>query len=450
MTISTLYNSTNHPLTWDKVNETLKVIDDNFTFVSSQATTGVLQNLSQDITPNSVGTFDLGTPTQRWDNVYANSLSVSSLIANVTGDLKGSVFADDSSIIVDGVNGKITGEVTGTISSTNWMASSDSYLTIANGGATGPGPIQIVASANLDLTSGTNNDIKMSPHGSGRVKVSDGGLGIVEAATFIGHADQTMYLSSKTAGSESTHITLNSTSGVQTTLYGAVDFVSGGSVDFTGSTIVGTIQGNTQGTHTGGVIGNVLGNIDGDVTGSVYSEDSSGVLVDGLHGVLNTHKLDQVGATDGQALVWDAGNNRWQPGAAAGGGGTGLGSRTTKSASTSSIADGVISNTNILGAFSAYMVLKLQVDGASWVRVYTDAASRTADASRIETDDPAPGAGVVVETITTGADTILISPAVLGFNDESPVTDVIPIAVKNKSGITRTFTVTLTLIQLEA
>ena len=201
------------------------------------------------------------------------------------GNLSGSVFADDSTLLVDGVNGKITGEVTGTISSINWMASSDSYLTIANGGATGPAPIQIVASANLDLTSGNNNDIIMSPHGSGRVKVSDGGLGIVEAATFIGHADQTMYLSSKTTGTESTHITLNSTSGVQTTLFGAVDFVSGGSVDFTGSTVTGL-------------------NVTGDVKGSVFADDST-LLVDAVAGkiVADVETLGTVTA----ALV-DAGN----------------------------------------------------------------------------------------------------------------------------------------------
>ena len=96
------------------------------------------------------------------------------------------------------------------------------------------------------------------------------------------------------------------------------------------------------------------------------------------------------------------------------------------------------------------MVMKIEVDAAAWVRIYTDTASRTADASRVETADPAPGAGVVVETITTGADIILISPAVLGFNNENPVTDVIPIAVKNKSGTAQAITVTLTLLQLEA
>ena len=134
------------------------------------------------------------------------------------GDLQGSVFADDSTLLVDGVGGTIAGP----ISSINWMAASDSYLTISNGGSTGPGPIQIVASANLNLSSGTNNDINITPHGSGRVKVSDGAFGIVEAANFIGHADETMYLSSKTTGAQSTHIALNSTSGVATTMYGDV------------------------------------------------------------------------------------------------------------------------------------------------------------------------------------------------------------------------------------
>jgi hypothetical protein len=175
----------------------------------------------------------------------------------ITGDITGSVFADDSTLLVDGVGGTIAGP----ISSINWMAASDSYLTISNGGATGPGPIQIVASANLDLSSGTNNDINITPHGSGRVKVGSGGLGIVEAANFIGHADQTMYLSSIAGPTESTHITLNSTSGVQTSLYGAVDFVSGGSVDFTGATVTGlpyaTVANTTAGSVTL-VVGNVM------------------------------------------------------------------------------------------------------------------------------------------------------------------------------------------------
>ena len=178
-----------------------------------------------------------GTEAANWDTAFAwgdhstagyapqattyTKVEVDAAIAAVdpfSGDVTGSVFADDSTLLVDGVGGTIAGP----ISSINWMAASDSYLTISNGGSTGPGPIQIVASANLDLSSGTNNDINITPHGSGRVKVSDGAFGIVEAANFIGHADETMYLSSKTTSAESTHIALDSTSGVATTMYGDV------------------------------------------------------------------------------------------------------------------------------------------------------------------------------------------------------------------------------------
>ena len=239
--------------------------------VISISTNQVLKWTGATFTNSNIAFSELtGTPTTLLGYGITNAYTKAEVDAQIsapTGDLTGSVFADDSTVLVDGVNGKITGEVTGTISSTNWMASSDSYLTISNGGATGPGPIQIVASANLDLASGNNNDINMSPHGSGRVKVSDGGLGIVEAATFIGHADETMYLSSKTTGAQSTHITLNSTSGVQTTLFGAVDFVSGGSVDFTGSTVTGL-------------------NVTGDITGSVFGDDST-LIVDGVNNTIN-------------------------------------------------------------------------------------------------------------------------------------------------------------------
>ena len=62
------------------------------------------------------------------------------------------------------------------------------------------------------------------------VVIGSGVTGRLEAATFIGHADQTTYLSSQTTGSESTHIALRSTSGVETNIYGFSTFY--GSVRF--------------------------------------------------------------------------------------------------------------------------------------------------------------------------------------------------------------------------
>lgn len=88
------------------------------------------------------------------------------LTGSLVGDVKGSVFGDDSSVLVDSVNNNING----TIKSDTWSLSSDSYLTISNGGATGPGPIQIVASAQLDLRVGSG--YKVIAHGN--VEVENG------------------------------------------------------------------------------------------------------------------------------------------------------------------------------------------------------------------------------------------------------------------------------------
>ena len=57
------------------------------------------------------------------------------------------------------------------------------------------------------------------------------------------------------------------------------------------TTLTGNLTGDTQGSHTGGVVGNVIGNLtgavtgslDGTHTGSVFGDDSSALLVDGIN-----------------------------------------------------------------------------------------------------------------------------------------------------------------------
>ena len=75
--------------------------------------------------------------------------------------------------------------------------------------------------------------------------------------------------------------------------------------------------------------------------------------------------------------------------------------------------------------------------------------TRTADASRNINTDPANGSGVIAEVITTGAQTQLITPATIGFNDDNPVATTIYAKVVNKSGSTQNITATLTILQLE-
>ena len=134
--------------------------------------------------------------------------------------------------------------------------------------------------------------------------------------------------------------------------------------------------------------------------------------------------------------------------AAAGGGGS-LPSRTSPSQATSSIANGASANIDITG-FKGYALYTITTSAAAWVTLYTDGTSRTADSSRTENTDPLPDAGVIAEVITTGAQTVKLSPGTIGYNLESTPTTNIPVTVRNKSGSAAVITVALQILQLEA
>jgi hypothetical protein len=161
------------------------------------------------------------------------------------------------------------------------------------------------------------------------------------------------------------------------------------------------------------------------------------------------------GGTTGQVLTkmsdvdYDA---DWQdvPGGGSGGTGTGLDSRGTASAITSSIASDATANIQITG-FKSYVLYKVVTDYPAWVRIYTDSTVRTSDASRLEGNDPTPGSGVIAEVITSSGNlSQLISPGVIGFNNDGTPSTTIYLAVTNKDTVSRAITVTLTLLQLEA
>jgi len=132
-----------------------------------------------------------------------------------------------------------------------------------------------------------------------------------------------------------------------------------------------------------------------------------------------------------------------------GGGGSGLQARTTANAATGSIADGASANIQIVAA-KTYALQKIQTSAAAWVTLYVSDAARTADASRNETTDPLPGAGVIAEVITSDGATQNITPGTLGWNDEATPTTDAYLKVVNKSGSAQAITVTLHFVALEA
>lgn len=130
------------------------------------------------------------------------------------------------------------------------------------------------------------------------------------------------------------------------------------------------------------------------------------------------------------------------------GSGTGLQSRDALSGTTTSIADNASAELNITG-YKSYSLYKIETSHAAWVRIYTDDAARDQDRTRSENVDPLPGSGVIAEVSTSGAETVLLTPGVIGFNNDSPVGTTIYAEVTNRSGSSAAITVTLTALRLE-
>jgi hypothetical protein len=128
---------------------------------------------------------------------------------------------------------------------------------------------------------------------------------------------------------------------------------------------------------------------------------------------------------------------------------SGLSSRLTFAASAASLASGSTATIEIAG-YKTYVLSKVATNYPAWVRVYTDSVSRTSDLYRDINYDPLPGTGVIVETISTsGSLSQVITPGVIGFNDDFTPVETVYLSVTNNDAVTRTVTVTLTLLQLE-
>lgn len=189
------------------------------------------------------------------------------------------------------------------------------------------------------------------------------------------------------------------------------------------------------------------------VTGSDLDMGTNKILFSNVYSTANT--LPAAGDYHGMfAHVHDTGKAYYAHGGAwirlanfdeVGSGGS-LQSRASKSSTASSLANGATANGTVDG-FKGYALYSIQTSHAAWVRVYISSAARTADASRAETSDPAPDAGVIAEVITAGAETVKFGPAILGYTDDASTN--VEIAVTNKSGSTNNVTVTLNLLKLE-
>jgi hypothetical protein len=239
-----------------------------------------------------------------------------------------------------------------------------------------------------------------------------------------------MYLTASSG--EATQLTLQMTNDADDEIHFRVPSINGVKINDYTVYHTGNLQG-VQGIASQGIQG---------IQGITGQQGVQGIASQGVQGIQGT------GGAGSQGVQGITGPQGIQ-GTSGGEGGSGMAARTTVAGTTSSLASGSTADLNITG-FKGYSLMAITVSAAAWVRLYVNGASRTADASRNQYTDPNPDAGVIVEVITGDSETILISPAVFGYNYETTPTTNIPCKVTYQGEGTSTVTVTLSLVQIEA
>ena len=307
------------------------------------------------------------------------------------------------------------------------------------------------------LEANVNNEVKLFFNGDEKIATTNTGVtvtGIVSATSFSG------------IGSNITGISTSNIVGYGIGLGGGgggsgisnvVEDTTpelGGNLNVNGKDIVSTSNGDIDFTPngTGAVVFKGVSGNGGNGAGRFKLNcevNSHGITIQGPpHSAGANYTLTLPNnIVNGQFLKTDAsGNLSWAA--------SGTASRTTTNASTGSIAQTASANITIPTPGKTFSLLKVAISAPAYVILYTDSTSRSNDASRSEGTDPTPGSGVLTEvsTTTSGASTFLMTPAVLGWNNDSTPANQIYAKVVNKRATSgsNAITVTLTSVALES
>ena len=224
--------------------------------------------------------------------------------------------------------------------------------------------------------------------------------------------------------------------------------LSGGTLDVAADSI-GFIDANDSNNSKKDSIANLVTAIAGTnitATNGVLSVAAPGTY---SNSDVDTH-LNTGSASSNQILSWDGSDYAWVADQTGGGGGGSGAVRVTETETTSSIANGSSASVQFATLGKSFSLQKVTVDKQCWVRIYSDTAARTADASRSQGTDPADGSGVIAEFIATGSGSteFKITPAISGWLDDSETE--VPVAIQNNSGSTGTVQCIIQALKLES
>ena len=316
---SNTYTINTNDIWFDTSNGTVKFRVSN---AWSGITTASDLTVTGDILPSADVTYDLGSPSKMWKDIYVGpgSLYVNGkkvieddsgaihITTDVNEDLKLSTTGTGTLKLISGNSISVTGEINATSGDLQIGDHIDMNSNLIKEVATPVSNTDAANKAYADsaassaVTSGSNAVSGTTGTFSGEVTVA-GNLTVSGTTTTINTsqinlADNILLLNSDATGSPTTNAGIEIERGdslnVQLlwdetndrwsidskNLYSSGTFIGDLTGNVTGN-VTGDVTGNTAGTHTGNVIGNLIGDVIGDVTGSAGTVTSiAGHLLD--------------------------------------------------------------------------------------------------------------------------------------------------------------------------
>ena len=167
---------------------------------------------------------------------------------------------------------------------------------------------------------------------------------------------------------------------------------------------------------------------------------------------INNQSIDELNDVDtsttppviGQTLKWDGSN--YIP--ANESTGSGVAANASELKTTASLSPSASQDVTYLGLGKAGNFTRITVDQATWVTFYVDAASRSADSGRQQNVAPLGGSGVLLDIITPGAQTVLVTPVVGYFNNDTVQANALYATVRNAGASTTPINVTVDALVL--